>query len=164
MPVRTIILGLLFIAQSIYGSDADSKVFGVSPGVFYRNGTDLIIGFNLRIAGEPAGLSYIRFPEKSRWRAIFEQAISAGDLNSSYYSIRTKEELPKTGLRAMPTVDFVTDQVLQDMKENSIYRNKAGLDPILTAPDDLILSIQPISQNEFLHVQPRIIPDPTTTK
>jgi len=64
----------------------------------------------------------------------------------------------------MPVVDLVTDQVLHDMKENSQYRSMAGLDTIRPAPDTYIVSIKPISQNEFLNVNPRIIPDPTKPK
>lgn len=165
MQPLSVILLLLAMAQAALGGDASIPVYGASPGLFYRKGTELIIGFNLRKAGEPDGMAFIAFPEKSQWRSMFEQAISTDDLNALYYSIQTKEQLPKTGpFFAMPVVDLVTDQVLHDINENSQYRSKAGLDTIRPAPDSCILSIKPISQNDFLNVNPRIIPDPNKSK
>ena len=157
---------LFFFAGSMVGhaSDTPKFNFGASPGVFYRSGTDLIVGFNLRQAGEPAGVSYFAFPDTSHWRPLIDKLISNDDFQWTYYSIETSGEPPKARNVIVPIVNPISQQALKDISENSEYRRKAGLDTVHAAPDTLILSIRPISQNEFLNVNPKIVPDPTKSK
>jgi hypothetical protein len=162
MPLVLILLLLLAGSISFYASDTPNFSFGAAPGVFYRSGTDLIVGFNLRKAGEPAGVSYFAFPDTSQWRPLIEKLISTDDFQWTYYSIETAGEPPKA--RIMPIVNPISQQALKDISENSENQRKAGWDTVQAAPDTLILSIKPISQNEFLNVNPRIVPDPTKSK
>jgi len=140
----------------------DTFVYTASPWQVARYNNDLIIGFNLRVKGEIYTVTDFRFPKNSEFRIYFEDRIKLEELEYCYFEIRTNRRIPKTRLLTVPRMDIITKQTMQDLLGYA-EKQQAGLFEGLL-PDEMIVSVRRITQNEYLQITPKIVPDPTKAK
>ncbi len=133
-------------------ADERTFVYGASPSWGRMEGDDLVVSFNLRRDGELFTTKEFRFPPQSSWRPLFEDVVQRRAFQGEYFEIVTNEEITLTESLNLPHLDVVTNDVLRDLSQ---FRLKSN------APDLAIIAVSRITQNEFLHVNPRKIPDPT---
>ncbi len=134
-------------------ADDHTFAYGASPSWGRMEGNDLVVSFNLRREGELFTTKEFRFPPKSPWRSLFEDIVQRQAFYGEYFEIVTTEEIPLTERFNLPHLDVVTKEALRDLSQFTLRKSN---DPALE-----IISIRRITQNEFLHVNPRTIPDPT---
>jgi hypothetical protein len=156
---RLLLVTLIFsIAESVHAEDA-FFIYGGSPWRKHVANGDLIVGFNIRKNGDPLTVADFRFPQSSKWRQLLDDQVKKNDLEYSYFEIITKQEIPKARGFRPPHLDIVTKEVLRDLAEISSSRRESNGPQIIS--DSTIVSMRLITQNEFLQVSPRKIPDPT---
>lgn len=136
-------------------ASAEDRTFayGASPEWGWMEGNDLVVSFNLRRDGELFTTKEFRFPPQSPWRPLFEDVVQREAFQGEYFEIVTSGEIPPTERFNLPHLDVVTKEALRDLSQ---FRLRKSNDPALG-----IIAIRRITQNEFLKVNPRRIPDPT---
>lgn len=150
----------LAIVTAFSNSDADDVfTYTASPYQVVTYNQDLIIRFNIRLQGEPYTVNGFRFTPNSKARLIFDDHINKNDLEDQYFEIKTKEAIPRTRSLTMPHLDILTKEVSRDVADFCNRREKALFESAL--PDEMIISIRSISQNQFLQINPKIVPAPT---
>lgn len=153
----------LWLSSSLQAGER-AFVYGAAAQVSNVSNNDLIAGFNLRKHGEMYTTVSFRFSPDSRWRPLLEEKIKTDDLAYSYFEIITVDEIPKARGFPFPYFDIVTDEVRADLAENFKWRRERGLDREEIFSEAMIVSLRVITQNEYLHVTPKIVPDPAKGK
>jgi hypothetical protein len=101
-----------------------------------------------------------RFQKNSEFRLFFEERIKLDELEYRYFEITTKREIPRTR-SALPRMDIITKQTTQDLLGYAKSQESGLFEKSLS--DEMIVAVRRITQNEFLNVNPKIVPDPTKT-
>jgi hypothetical protein len=123
---------------------------------------------SVRAAGEPYTRIRVSTSPDSAIRRLFELKHTTGDLEYSYFRIRTREEIPMAlPIAQWPHLDVITKEVMDDISLNEQHRRKSAdqsawdghLNPF-PLDDTSIISISEISQNDFLGIKPRIVIPP----
>jgi hypothetical protein len=136
----------------------ETYTYGASPYTNRVENRDLVVKFGLRLKGDAHPVAVFRFPASSKWRSFFEEQIQKGDFLYSYFEIKTNQEILPPRPTVLAHLDIVTEEVLKDMAENSRMHPDDGI--LRPLPDSAFVSVRMITQNEFLGVNPRIIPVP----
>ncbi|MBN8709934.1 MAG: hypothetical protein BGO12_10515 [Verrucomicrobia bacterium 61-8] len=134
-------------------ADDHTFAYGASPSWGRMEGNDLVVSFNLRRDGEIFTPKEFRFSPQSSWRSLFEDVVQRRAFQGEYFEIVTSKEIAKTASLNLPHLDVVTKETLRDLSQFTLRDSND--------PDLQIIAVRRITQNEFLHVNPRTIPDPT---
>jgi hypothetical protein len=160
--MKSLLFAGICIAISLFRACAeDTFVYTASPYRVVRYNNDLIIGFNLRVKGEMYTVTDFRFQKNSEFRLFFEERIKLDELEYRYFEITTKREIPRTRSVTLPRMDMITKQTTQDLLGYAKSQESGLFEKSLF--DEMIVAVRRITQNEFLNVNPRIVPDPTKT-
>jgi hypothetical protein len=160
--MKSLLFAGIGIAISLFRACAeDTFVYTASPWQVVRYNNDLIIGFNLRVKGEMYTVTDFRFQKNSEFRLFFEERIKLDELEYRYFEITTKREIPRTR-SALPRMDMITKQTTQDLLGYAKSQESGLFEKSLS--DEMIVSVRRITQNEFLQINPKFVPDPTKTK
>jgi len=160
--MKSLLFAGICIAISLFRACAeDTFVYTASPYQVVRYNNDLIIGFNLRVKGEMYTVTDFRFQKNSEFRLFFEERIKLDELEYRYFEITTKREIPRTRSVTLPRMDIITKQTTQDLLGYAKSQESGLFEKSLS--DEMIVAVRRITQNEFLNVNPRIVPDPTKT-
>lgn len=138
-----------------------SFTYQAAPGYYEKRGQDLIIGFNVRKAGEQFTAARLQFSGSSRWRSLFVPLIESDDLQQTYFEITIDQELQPGPTLVPPKLGIVTKDTLRDLAD---YWNRVAEKETRPLPEAHILSMKVISQNEYLQITPRIIKVPAAAK
>lgn len=126
--------------------------YGASPAGSRMEGNVLVVSFNLRRDGELFSAAEFRFPAQSPWRPVFEDVVQRKAFQGEYFEIVTRGEIAPMERLNLPHLDVVTKEALRDLSQFTLRKSNN--------PDCEIIAVRRITQNEFLKVNPRKIPDP----
>jgi hypothetical protein len=153
---------IVFAASQYLACSEDTFVYTASPWQVVRYNNDLIIGFNFRVKGEMYRVTDVRFPENSKFRIFFDERIKQDELEYCYFELITKRKIPRKSEVALPHLDIITKETTQDLLGYLKSRSPALFENALS--DEMIVSVRRITQNEYLQINPKIVPDPNKTK
>jgi hypothetical protein len=156
---------ILAVFGALGGALGQALEYDIHIDHFQEQGDMLSADAFVRLGGEAHTKIRILSPPGSPTRTLFESKRQMGDLEFSYFRIRTETEIPAAlPVRPAPSVDVVTKEVLADFVLNAKYRSSVSPAPewdghlnLFPLKDDQILEIREIRQNDFLGIQPRIV-------
>lgn len=182
-----LLLGLL--ACTIHATQAGEFVYDLKGGEFWPGQThpDRFV-FSVRQQGEEAGTLCVSLPPEHPWRKLMEAHRATGDLEFSYFRIRTEVELYPDQARSSAVVvapfyesgrpqiqpapiiyqgsSMITQETIEDMAKNSQYQRqhtpRSQIPPIL--PGFTVKEWSEITQNQFLNINPRKVKPPEDAK
>jgi hypothetical protein len=180
-----LLLGLL--ACAIHGTQAGEFVYDLKGGEFWPGQThpDRFV-FSVRQQGEEKGVLCVNLPPDHPWRKLMEARRATGDLEFSYFRIRTEVDLYLYQASPVVVIPFyesgrphidpspniyqgssmVTQKTIEDMAKNSQYQRqhtpRSQLPPIL--PGFTVKEWSEITQNQFLNINPRKVKPPEDAK
>lgn len=106
----------------------------------------------------------MRFSGSSKWNFLLNPLIEMGDLEFTCFEFTTVEEIPRAAGNTPPSLGTVTKEVMRDLEEYWRQRTERLGESPREISDTQLLSVKIITQNQYLHVDPRIIKVPADAK
>lgn len=165
MPARRVLLALLLLLTPAFAEEESEYVYDLRLMWYHQDERGLHVIGTVRKGGEVAGQRQFFLGSSSPWGPLIAAKIAADEIPYCYFRVRTKSPLPFPLVTLMGNTQgkgasMTTAEVEADRRANDVFLNKV----IQSFPETDILSLEEITQNQYLNVSPRKVSVPEDAK